>query len=138
MTQTRCVLLLLLLTVLQTSSACCRPQLTLSLPAVIPPRFQQHVLAHLPDGENWCIPKMYNMRKYEELIAMFGNVEQLSSAPGERSNADLKAHAAFTNRRPTYIDQARGCLRWRFVWQPCVCRSPDCSRCCCLLPLAGD
>jgi hypothetical protein len=47
-------------------------------------RFQEFVLARVEDKKSgWCIPKFFNMRKYEESIPMFGNVELLSSAPGE-------------------------------------------------------
>lgn len=69
------------------------------------------MLAHVEDKENWKFPKFYNMRKYETLIPLYGNVEQLSSAPGERSNADFKAHmhGAFSNRHSTMIDQVLLC-----------------------------
>ena len=73
--------------------------------AVAPPRFQKYVTANIADCSNWSIPKFFNMRKYEQLILLFGNVEQLSSAPGERTNAQFKPHAAFTNRHPGSITQ---------------------------------
>ena len=63
----------------------------------------------MEDKENWKFPKFYNMRKYETLIPLYGNVEQLSSAPGERSNADSKAHGACSNRHSTMIDQVLLC-----------------------------
>lgn len=69
------------------------------------PSFQKFVVEQAKDDIDWCFPKFFNMRKYEELILLYGNVEQLSSAPRERSNADFKAHAAFTNRHSTTIQQ---------------------------------
>ena len=63
------------------------------------------MIDNIPDEKDWCIPKFFNLRKYEQLIMMFGNVEQLSSAPGERTNAELKAHSAFTNRHATMVQQ---------------------------------
>ena len=68
-------------------------------------RFQEHVLAHVKDGQDWCIPKFFNMRKYEDAIPLVGDVEQLSSAPGERTNAEFKSHGGFTNRHASMRQQ---------------------------------
>ena len=68
-------------------------------------RFQDFVLAHVEDKSQWCFPKFWNMRKYEDLIPMFGNVDQLSSAPGERSNAVFKSHSRFSNRHADWVQK---------------------------------
>ena len=64
---------------------------------------------HVEDKESWKLPKYHNMRKYETLIPLYSNVEQLSSAPGERSNVDFKAHGALSRRHSTMIDQVLLC-----------------------------
>ncbi len=84
--------------------------------ALGPSRFQRFVIDSIPDEKDWCIPKFFNLRNYEQLIMMFGNVEQLSSAPGERTNAELKAHSAFTNRHATMVQQVMlPRSRWRIM-----------------------
>jgi hypothetical protein len=45
------------------------------------------------------------MRNYAQAILLLGNVEQLSSAPSECTNAELKAHAKVTNHHADYIQQ---------------------------------
>ena len=86
-------------------------------------RFQEFVLAHVKDPLNWCIPKFFNMRKYEEAIFILGNVEYLSSAPGERTNAEFKAHEDHTNRHADMIYQVR-------TWASSVRAGPICSLYC--------
>jgi hypothetical protein len=90
------------------------------------------VLENVADGQKWAIPKFFAMRKYEPAIMLLGDVEQLSSAPGERTNAELKAHARFTNRQADYMDQVMMLTPagWQLS-QPIVRRSAvrACRRC---------
>ena len=57
----------------------------------------------MPD-KNWAFRKFYAMREFEWAIAMFGSANWTSTAYGECSHKNLRAHGSRTNNRPELID----------------------------------